>query len=261
MGIKLNRIGDIYRLHVGFFGRKISVNDVSLHGVIGKFCLEFVKRATSFTHLPQYIESLEFKNHKRYWERRGGDQYFGEQEAQESREKRSEFIADEIAKLKPSSVLEVGCGYGKQLKNIRRRLDCKLCGIDFSITQLTKAKELLSQDKNVNFYLANGSKLPFEDNSYELVFTSAVILHNKPEVADAIRKELIRVSKKWIVHNEDININYSRFGYDNRKIYEEMGYKIVKCEKIPVAEDPDITQFCVIDVESRREESDVTPSV
>ena len=36
----------------------------------------------------------------------------------------------------PHSILEVGCGYGKLLRELRRRLDVPLVGVDFSPTQL-----------------------------------------------------------------------------------------------------------------------------
>ena len=49
-------------------------------------------------------------------------------------------IADRIASYRPESVLEVGCGYGKLLKALRARLDVPLVGVDFSPTQLARAR-------------------------------------------------------------------------------------------------------------------------
>ena len=45
--------------------------------------------------------------------------------------------------IEPRSILEVGCGYGKLLREIRKRLDVPLVGIDFSPTQLQQARDYL----------------------------------------------------------------------------------------------------------------------
>src|SRR3712207_8993457 len=43
-----------------------------------------------------------------------GDEYFREQEGQEARSARARWMAGRIAGYRPESILEVGCGYGKQ---------------------------------------------------------------------------------------------------------------------------------------------------
>jgi SAM-dependent methyltransferase len=248
MAIKFKKYAGVYYLQAALFGKQICTNDISLSGAMSKCLVEFIKRCFRFSNFHRWIDSLEFRNHKRYWERRGGQQYFNEQESQEDRERKSLFIADEIVKLSPKKVLEVGCGYGKNMMNIRKRLICELYGVDFSVSQINKAKELFTGQEDVKFFVTNGASLPFEDNSFDVVFTSAVILHNKPVVADSIRNELIRVSRKYIVHSEDINKSHTRYGYDNAKIYRDMGYEVVECTEIPVAKNPSITQFCVVRV-------------
>ena len=80
---------------------------------------------------------------RHYWTLRGGDDYFREQEGQPTRTERAEWLAGRIASYRPGSILEVGCGYGKQLRAIRRRIDVPMVGVDFSPTQLWSAREYL----------------------------------------------------------------------------------------------------------------------
>ena len=84
-------------------------------------------------------------------------------------------------RYRPRSILEVGCGYGKQLRAIRRRIDVPMVGIDFSPTQLGSGREYLDGLDRIALVLGSGAELPFPDRSFDLVLTSAVILHNPPD--------------------------------------------------------------------------------
>ncbi len=197
-----------------------------------------------------YVERfLLYRNPRRYWEKRGGERYFKEQESRKDRDLRSSFIAENLVKLNVKSILEVGCGYGKQLRSIEK-LDKKveLFGVDFSSAQIIKGKEYLKKEGIKNLVCADAKCLPFLNNSFDLVFTSAVIMHNPPETAEKIRNEILRVSKRFIVHNEDKNISPTRWSYDYGDIYEQIGLKILKHCKIPCAPSPEITQFVVAEI-------------
>ena len=91
------------------------------------------------TPFPYFDRFLRYRNPRKYWRDRGGDRYFEEQEGVYDRTIRSRFIAAEIAKLDYRSILEIGCGYGKQLKNLYRK-EIFVAGCDFSYPQLAKAR-------------------------------------------------------------------------------------------------------------------------
>lgn len=179
---------------------------------------------------------------REYWTLRGGDDYFREQEGQPARTERSDWMASRIALHRPGSVLEVGCGYGKQLRALRTLLDVPLFGVDFSPTQLGQARRYLDGVEGIRIALASGARLPFPDRSFDLVMTSAVILHNPPAIAEAIRREVIRVSRHLVAHNEDTDVTYNRYGYDTAAIYRARGVRLLECGPIPGAAD---SQFCV----------------
>lgn len=195
---------------------------------------------------PAWKRRLLYADPREYWTLRGGDEYFREQEGQELREARSDWIARRVAAYRPSSILEVGCGYGKQLRKLRRALpDCRIVGVDFSPSQLTRGRDYLDEREaaSVSLALADGRRLPFADHSFDLVLTSAVILHNPPEVAERIRLEVVRVSRRWAVHNEDTDVSYNRYGYDTVGWYRDRGIAILEAAPFPREGPP--SQFCV----------------
>lgn len=180
-----------------------------------------------------------------YWTLRGGTDYFREQEGQSERTARAVWLAERIAAFKPASILEIGCGYGKQLRALRRVLpDVPLTGIDFSPSQLAMAETYLDGVQGITLFQGSGDALPFPDASFDLVLTSAVILHNAPEVAERIRREVIRVGRRFAAHNEDTDVSYNRYGYDTAAWYREAGIELAEVATIPV-EDAERTQFCV----------------
>ncbi|MDB5351440.1 MAG: methylase involved in ubiquinone/menaquinone biosynthesis [Planctomycetota bacterium] len=199
----------------------------------------------SLSRWPSLKRRCLYGNPRDYWTLRGGDEYFREQEGQPARDARARWMADRIAAYRPASILEVGCGYGKQLRALRRRLDCPLVGVDFSPSQLVQARRYLEGVADVRIALASGARLPFPDHSFDLVLTSAVILHNPPEIAEAIRREVVRVSRRLAAHNEDTDVTYNRFGYDTAAWYEARSVDLLECGPIPVEADPSASQFCV----------------
>ena len=197
---------------------------------------------------PGLKRRLVYSDPRLYWTLRGGRDYFREQEAQAQRSLRSEWLADRIASYQPRSVLEIGCGYGKQLAALRRRLgsDVRLVGVDFSPTQLAQAQRFLAGQPGIELVLGSGDQLPFVDGSFELTMTSAVILHNPPEIAERMRREAMRVSSLWTVHNEDVNTSYNRYGYDTAAWYRSQGLPVREAGPIPLPdpEESAASQFC-----------------
>jgi SAM-dependent methyltransferase len=193
---------------------------------------------------PSWKRRLLYEDPRRYWTLRGGDDYFREQEGQPARSARASWIAGRLATYGPTSVLEVGCGYGKQLRALRDALPgTTLMGIDFSRPQLQMARTYLDGLDDITLALASGDRLPFDDDSFDLVLTSAVILHNPPPLAQRIRMEVLRVARRWAAHNEDTDVSYNRFGYDTAAWYHARGRELAEVGPFP-GEGP-TSQFCV----------------
>jgi len=199
----------------------------------------------SLSRWPGWKRRALYSDPRQYWTLRGGVDYFREQEDQPNRTARAEWIAGRIARYRPTSILEIGCGYGKQLREIRGLWDVPMVGLDFSPTQLAQARHYLTDLDRVDLVLGTGASLPFPDRSFDLVLTSAVILHNPSPSAEQIRREVIRVSKRYSAHNEDTDVTYNRYGYDTAAWYRAQGLPLVEVGPIPESLNPAITQFCV----------------
>lgn len=88
-------------------------------------------------------------------------------------------------KVKPSdTLLDVGCGTASYLKIF----NCKKTGIDPSAELLKQAKIPVVQ--------GIAEKLPFKDNSFDIVISLTAIHHADPKKAVA---EMLRVAKRDIV--------------------------------------------------------------
>lgn len=102
--------------------------------------------------------------------------------------------------IKPKSILEVGSNIGIQLTILRKLLgpSVKLYAVEpnkTAFTKLTKNPQL----KLTKAYNCDGYHLPFDNSSIDLVFTSGVLIHISPRNLPNITKEIVRVSKRYIL--------------------------------------------------------------
>lgn len=89
-------------------------------------------------------------------------------------------------------ILDIGCGIG--LIDYRIASEFKnLYGVDVEEGVIEKAKE---HNPLVKYSLYDGIKLPFEDNSMDMVFTVNVMHHVPPDKWETFAKEMFRVTKK-----------------------------------------------------------------
>ncbi len=91
----------------------------------------------------------------------------------------------------PLRVLDVGCGVGEIHEFLKQNLK-EIHGIDVSAESLKKAQTKYPQNKYVHY---DGLKIPFDDNSFDMVYTICVMHHVKPRQWEGFVKELHRVVK------------------------------------------------------------------
>jgi len=119
-------------------------------------------------------------------------------------------ILKEYIKNKNFKVLEVGCGTGIILSNIRGL--CKATGID-----LTEDMLKIARKKGLNVKMAEATKLPFKDDIFDLVYSFQVLPH-VPDIKKAV-DEIVRVSKNDGIIIFDLYNKYS-FKYMNYFVKE-----------------------------------------
>jgi 2-polyprenyl-3-methyl-5-hydroxy-6-metoxy-1,4-benzoquinol methylase len=101
--------------------------------------------------------------------------------------------------LKPHDVvLDAGCGLGRHLRHLARMPELKIFGIDKNTWALTETAKSVAampdaQSKDYLFSIADITKLPFADSSFDCVICSEVMEHI-PDHEKAL-KELDRILK------------------------------------------------------------------
>lgn len=100
----------------------------------------------------------------------------------------TEFIPKNII-----SILDVGAGSGEVAKAIcQLRPELIISGVDVKIREKTF----------IPITKYDGSRLPFEDNTFDLIIAVDVLHHCVDPVA--MFKECVRVSKKWVIIKDHI---------------------------------------------------------
>lgn len=142
-------------------------------------------------------------------------EYYKSYLADDNISKLSKVLVDKILKTSPVSVLEFGCGTGKNLKLIKQKKDIKCFGIDISLIGVEYAKI-----KNEVDYVAVGDQdwLPRLFN-IDVVFTCSVLDHI--ENVSGIIKEFQRIGKHvFLAETNDVP---SKYYYPHN--YESFGFR------------------------------------
>jgi len=92
-------------------------------------------------------------------------------------------------------ILEIGCGLGHNLELLKNIGDFSLTGVDIQDYALSNAR-IRYQD--IDFIKADCINLPFEDDSFDLIFSRATLIHIHPEEIRRVAKEINRVTSKYI---------------------------------------------------------------
>ncbi len=114
------------------------------------------------------------------------------------------WLLNIIRKTKPQTILEAGCGFGRNLQFlIGQGIDPKkLTGIDFSSPLLQKARQTLSSAVKLN--QGKLQRLPYKKNQFDLVFTHGVLMHLPPSQIKTALGELIRITRSWLILIEEV---------------------------------------------------------
>jgi len=92
-------------------------------------------------------------------------------------------------------ILEVGCNIGNQLSMLREMGFSNLYGIEIQHYALNQAK---SRARGINVVEASALEIPFCNESFDLVFTSGVLIHIAPADLPLALAEIHRCTRKYI---------------------------------------------------------------
>lgn len=173
------------------------------------------------------------------------DKYTNENEDRYN-EEFSKFVRDLAISLRCTSVLEIGCGTGIDLRLFPETF--QINGIDLNNSALKIAKEKTSLG---DFKIGNITKLPFENSSIDFVFTHGLMNYLDDETVEKGVGEMFRVSKRWIM-------NCEKFDEEERQIDENqksrnmknkwLDYKVKFVSNVDMHEDiePDKPRFTLL---------------
>ena len=208
----------------------LGIEIFKLKFIFKKFLYKFTK-----------ITLPKLKSQKNYWQSRGTvymEEFFDSK--YESREIFFQnLLIENIKNLNIDSAFEAGCGFGWNIKRLKDEFPSKrIGGLDFSETQLSNGKEYCKN--NIDLYEGDICKMPFEDNFFDLGFSVGVFMNiHKSKINDAV-KEMVRVSKKYILHLEyseeyaekhliqERKFKTNIISYDYAKLYKDHNVKVKK---------------------------------
>lgn len=121
---------------------------------------------------------------------------------------------------KDSNVLDLACGVGTTSFYLAKKYKCKVTGIDISNDLIKIAKAELAgsnQENNISFQPADALKMPFPDNSFDVVIAQAffILIDNK----ETALKEIYRVLKPGGYFG---SLELSWFKTPLKEVYDEL---------------------------------------
>ena len=139
-------------------------------------------------------------------------------------------------------ILEVGCNIGNQLLLLDDMGYSQLHGIELQHYALTRARLRLT---NVRLIEASALEIPFADNSFDLVFTSGVLIHIAPQDLPRAMAEIYRCTRDYIwgleyYAAETLEVHYR--GHDSLlwktdyvRLYRERfaDLELSRCDRLP----------------------------
>lgn len=147
------------------------------------------------------------------------------------------WLLEHVREAHPAEVLEVGCGFGRNLKMLQDGLGypCRLLGADLSMRLLRIGREDLGPA--VPLICSDVNRLPLPDRAFETVVTHGLLMHVPPgDVRTAIR-ELLRVTRQtlWCIEEQvltptargtSFSINEYTFAHNYPALFKELGIRI-----------------------------------
>lgn len=112
------------------------------------------------------------------------------------------------------NILEVGCNVGNQLQRLQKMGFTSLYGIDIQKYALDRA---LTRNINATLTIGSAFDIPYENNFFDLVFTSGVLIHLAPDDINGALKEIYRSSKRYIYGYEYFAEKYTEIVYRGKK--------------------------------------------
>jgi pseudaminic acid biosynthesis-associated methylase len=132
------------------------------------------------------------------WSGEFGDDYVERNRA--ASDGRRPFWEHVLGSLAATSALEIGCNVGGNLRWLAELLGAEnVAGVDVNERALAVVR---SQLPGVDARVASARELPFADGSFDLVFTTGVLIHQSPDELPRVMDEIVRCSRRYVLCGE-----------------------------------------------------------
>jgi SAM-dependent methyltransferase len=120
-------------------------------------------------------------------------------------------IIEELRGIPWNSFLEVGCGFGRNLKNAEKFFPNRnIVGVDFSRSNLLNAVTYLYKVfDRIALIQADVFNLPFLKDSFDLIFTRGMLIHIHPKNIPLFMDQILNVGKKYFIFIEYITEHFT----------------------------------------------------
>ena len=109
----------------------------------------------------------------------------------------------EIDKVKVC--LEVGCGVGLTAVHLATHYGLHVTGVDVDLDQIELAKTNGSSIPDVSFRIASATKLPFDDDRFDLVFCYMVLHHVDDWLGAILEMKRVLKPKGYLIYGDIIS--------------------------------------------------------
>lgn len=142
----------------------------------------------------------------------------------------SKWLANILIGHKIESVLELGCGSGRNLFFIKEaNPQVTVLGIDINEFAVKRAREQIADSQNIkvqSIYELDD----FADDSVDAAFTSGVLMHVPKDKIEYVIRQMHRISKKYVYHFElhgpEHNFDYHRYPRDYLSLYKKLNLNL-----------------------------------
>lgn len=218
----------------------------------------------------------------RYWQEHGGE-WGGEYDQRKTWSVKYHIaeimLSEYIRNHAPARVLEFGCGVGRHLRHLAQLDGIEVHGYDQSPTMVEQCARWADPAwfaQRVRLGPPIG-RLPYEDAAFDVVYTSEVLVHVRPEDLPGILAELIRICRGHVLHlepaphtaicaeahdgcwNHDLVAAYAAIGRTCERL--DAGYDEHAPYRVTVAAAPRYTWPAALLALLRRMESDLRPTL
>ncbi|HKZ42278.1 MAG TPA: class I SAM-dependent methyltransferase [Candidatus Hodarchaeales archaeon] len=191
-------------------------------------------------------------NPREFWQRWG--ETFVDEPMQRKIYKEHHWIIKKLKEQNPKTILEVGCGFGRNIRFIAENYPLnkdtgsdqrlEIVGADFSDSMLTSAgrflKGLDQSRLKITTKKTDVTNLPFKESSFDTVLSHGVLMHIKPDDIKKAVAEMVRVARKYIILIEQNDnsmplknrsfqkMNYFSYAYPYKKLLTDQGAQIIE---------------------------------